>query len=264
MTNKEVHEFGSIEDDETGVAALLSRLKRVEAPGDFVFRVNAGIASGSDSSVRSGSGILAVLRFAVPLALLLGVAGVLYINFNRPEPVERNGVAKLDVPAPSPDEVSPSVENDGASNLIVATGDTHAVGANTASANDKVVKEAVITGPAANSYDQAGTKPRTVVPRGTSPDQVGTRTVGGQDASLSVDDVLQQIGVDTIDGASGRRVLRVREHSLAARAGLKADDVIEGVNNQKITSMNRLSAVFEGKSLIVRRGGRVMTIGLKP
>jgi len=64
---------------ENGVSNLLGKLKRVDAPGDFDFRVRARIAAGRPVE-KSVSWMPASVRYAVPLALFLFVGG--YFAFN--------------------------------------------------------------------------------------------------------------------------------------------------------------------------------------
>ena len=61
------------------VSQLLGSLKRVEAPGDFDFRVKARIAAGRPVD-RNKSWLPAVARFAVPLGLLLLIGGFFGYN----------------------------------------------------------------------------------------------------------------------------------------------------------------------------------------
>ena len=62
------------DSDEAQISGLLASLKRVEAPGDFGFRVRARIASAKPASGR-GSWLPASVAVAAPLGLVLAVGG---------------------------------------------------------------------------------------------------------------------------------------------------------------------------------------------
>src|SRR4051794_1417753 len=62
------------DSDEAQISGLLASLKRVEAPGDFGFRVRARIASARPSTGR-GSWLPASVAVAAPLGLVLAVGG---------------------------------------------------------------------------------------------------------------------------------------------------------------------------------------------
>ena len=71
MSNEEQKNF-DLENDP--VRSLLGGLKRVEAPGDFDFRVKARIASGRPAG-RPSSWLPALAKLSVPLAVLLLIGG---------------------------------------------------------------------------------------------------------------------------------------------------------------------------------------------
>jgi len=56
----------------------------------------------------------------------------------------------------------------------------------------------------------------------------------------------------------------VKKGSSAERSGLRAGDVVEGINDKPVSDKTSFNGKFAGKSVQVRRDGKIVRIDLKP
>jgi S1-C subfamily serine protease len=76
-------------------------------------------------------------------------------------------------------------------------------------------------------------------------------------------DALSSMGVDANYAGLSWTVGGVRQNSPAERSGLKAGDVIEAVNERPLAEKTAFESKFSGKTVRVRRDGKVIRIQLK-
>lgn len=246
---------------EERVGKLLGTLPRVEAPGDFDFRVKARIAQGRPSS--SGSWLPASLKVAVPLVLLLvvGFVGFSVLNSsgeanvpvvaevteNRVEPLAQPFTdGQPDVVAietSDPVDVQPPGDN----RLIERTNSSVRAGSAPKPKDED----------GGGSFDAALSESRPILPQGFEPGG----TITPNTMQVPVRQVLSGLGI-TARFASGWQVSSVSPGSIAARAGVKAGDVIEAVNGRTLAEASTFETGFIGSSLRVRRGGQTITLNL--
>ncbi len=238
------------------VSRLLGGLKRVDAPGDFDFRVKARIASGRPVD-RSTSWFPAAARFAVPLGLLLLIGG--YFGFNGLYPavdVDSPAVAEMKVagivPAlPVSSDLPPALP---ANNVLPDR--TSEKAPETVAKNEPAPKEKRI----------GRTEPVLRPPGGYSKDI----SLGISDKPLervtriSARIVLSQIGINASYSGSSWKVGSVKQNSRAERSGVKSGDVIEAVDGQNLTEKTTFENKSSSKSIRILRDGKSMQIDLKP
>ena len=80
---------------------------------------------------------------------------------------------------------------------------------------------------------------------------------------IPIREVLEMLGVKADFASGGWTVLSTADNSIAARSGVRSDDVIEAFNDRDLTEGTTLKAGFAGKSLRVRRDGKQVTLDLK-
>jgi hypothetical protein len=108
MFNKEPKQTSHTErSDNDPVSQLLSTLKRVEAPGDFEFRVKAGIAERNSIGGRY-AWLPATWKLAAPMALMLILGGYFGIGSLYPPTGNDTQLVAETRPAEMPLNVSPA------------------------------------------------------------------------------------------------------------------------------------------------------------
>jgi len=260
MSNEEQKNF-DLENDP--VRSLLGELKRVEAPGDFDFRVKARIASGRPAE-RSASWLPAMARVAVPLALLLVIGG--FFGYNALYPTNNVAVAPvvetqsvLPVPDRKPVELAPAPSND----VVAKVNESKPVVTDSTVITKPTEKRIVAAGPAnklpgGGSVDRASRISTTIRPKDPDPNHVGLPKGMDGAAGVSARDILSRIGAGV--DASGK-VGSVKQNSIADRSGLKAGDVVEAIDGQNVNEKTTFNST--GKSVRIRRGGTSLQIDLK-
>jgi membrane-associated protease RseP (regulator of RpoE activity) len=271
MVNEENDNFSAGADDEQ-VSRLLSGLNRVQAPADFEFRVRAGIASRNADGRRSWW-IPITAGLAAPL--VLAVAGAAYFGFI-PLPGQQTAEVPL-VAEAGPMPFAPAADPSSASQPgaalpaapIVENDEPRPV-----NANDRVIaaemprrsvntnRTVTVTG--GGSFDEALSEGKKLFPRGISPGRELPANVVAPDGEgqIRARDILTMMGISASFTAAGCTVSSVAASNLAGRAGIKAGDVIEAINGQPVSENTSFGNKFTGKSLRVRRDGKVIEIGL--
>jgi membrane-associated protease RseP (regulator of RpoE activity) len=272
-----IHEPQINDGDEEKIIQLLSALPRVKAPGDFGFRVKASIAKGKPSAATS-SWVPTAVKAALPLMLLVLIGGyfavtALYTTNDVPAPV----VARQDEPA------APAHEQALAPVLPLETDrEQNSTSGLTAELPDKSVSErpSVSTRPTI-TVDQVAVKKPTARP-------VATRDGSGskEEAALitkelsktnnptvtpespakgeRAGEVLTRIGINALFSESGWKAESVSPNTAAAKAGVKAGDVIESVDDQTMTDLGSVAKPAKGKKLRVLRDGKTVDIVIEP
>lgn len=250
--------------DDDPVSRLLSDLKRVDAPGDFEFRVRAGIAERRESSVGR-SWLPGGLKVAVPTALLLMVGGYVGIGslyspasdqaaVAPPHTVEAAPPAETRAVVQEPIEAAPAVNTERFVALNATPRPIEAVNRLVAAVPEKSGPER----PPANrggSYDEAIREGQSISLFNADPN------AGPNPGKLSVKSVLGNMGISASLGAAGWVVISAS--GAALRSGVKAGDVIEAVNGQPVGRGTSFNSSFNGSSLRVRRDGKSVQISLR-
>lgn len=252
-----------IEVEKDPVTNLLGSLSRVEAPGDFDFRVKARIAQGRPAE-RKASLLPGWVGYAVPLTVLLVVGGYF-------------GVRSLDTAnTPASQPVAAIVPASNVEPALQASTQAVEPSANTilTAQRDEKLPES-ITRPKATLPERfiASTGSSRKNPGGGSYD--ATRRISPTITVRKPKDVivlrrmpakemLLEIGVDAAYSNSSWKIGEVKPNSKAERSGLKSGDVVEAVNNQNLTEKSLFGSPFSSKSVRVLRDGKSMQIDLKP
>jgi hypothetical protein len=263
----------ALDADSRKVVELLSALPRVEAPGNFEFRVKAGIAVGER---RTGLSPFLKAAVAMPLVLVVGTFALFYGTGDTPvtdiagggvTPVEQQRVEAAPastVPAPT----SPTGNTDRIDETDIAIAAPQSRGQ--AERRSTPVKRSIEV--SSNSMTGGGSRVETVInPKVIDPPGINSnlgrqeRNSNSADApgNVSVREVLEMLGVkaEYVDG--GWMVRSTTENSLAGRSGIRANDVIESVNNETVSGKTFLKGRLEGKTVKVRRDGKQIEIGLQ-
>ena len=268
---KGINEEESLDAESGKVVALLSALPRVEAPSNFEFGVKAKIAQGAP---RSGGSLIPFLKLAAPLSLLLIVGAFVFFYATLPS---RDNVATVEqtTPAtPTQQEQAASVEPS-----TPPTAERSDVsGPQVRDEIDPEPERATATSPVSpmnrsvprrnsNSKERDGGLSTVetykvapvIMPPGTEGANPATR--GGAD--IPVKEVLGILGVNADFADRGWKVSSVTDNSVAARSGLKPNDVIEAIDGKDMKADSTVKGDSGVRSVRIRRDGKQIELTMK-
>jgi hypothetical protein len=252
MTNEQ-HNFSDHEGAE--VSALLGTLRRVDAPGDFNFRVKARIAQGRPAKAARPLWATMALRLSLPAVVMATAGGYLGYrslssdNFSVAAVNDVQTAAPVtSVPTQSFVEPATALPKQSPSDLAPAvTPESIAAASEQPSRTAKPTPKQAIEGkpqtdrPAGGSFVIAGSAAKTI----TQPDIDDNDPKPDRKVIVSAAQFLSSSGVAATSAGAGGKISSVS--GAAAQAGLRAGDVIESVSVVAGTiRVNR-----DGKSLTV-------------
>ncbi|MET0754382.1 MAG: hypothetical protein ABWZ66_13450 [Pyrinomonadaceae bacterium] len=276
MSNKNfpLGEKEILSGDEEKICELLGNLQRVDAPKDFDFQLKARIANAKPQDFRAAPRLFPILRYAAPLGLAIIVLAVVVIN----------GLYSFDnnsVPTVAGNYVQKPAAN--VNFPIVNQPNTVEIAETTPSAKDTEIFPAIAVNSAkpekrifsrdselagnikkpknseaqpknnGGSLVQSSGNPSVLLPNGFNPNN-----------SYSVKEILSINGIEADFSNKKWKVKSVAQNSIAERSGVKANDVIEAINDRKLSAETVAS---EGRlnvnKLTVARGREKIEINLK-
>ena len=274
----EENEILSVEDEK--IRQMCGGLKRIDAPQNFDFRLNARIAAHQPQSAKSP--ILAFLRYAAPLGLAVAIFGA--VVSNNFYPVDNAAVPQLAgsfTEKPRSESVSP-LETEKPSEIVSRNNVPSAVFENETAKNSnstlqfstksknelgKIFENPKNMRPDENrgdSRDSASTQPRIITQQGFNSNKpLETSNNFINPTLLSVKEILSTMGIAATLSVNGWRVQSVGQNSTAENSGVKPDDVIEAVNDIKILTASIPANSINLRKITVLRGGKRFEIVLK-
>ncbi|CAN5231702.1 hypothetical protein BH20ACI2_BH20ACI2_00230 [soil metagenome] len=264
-----IKEPGFTDLGEEKISQLLSSLPRVEAPGDFGFRVKARIADGRPAQ-SSATWLPTAVKAAVPLGLAVFVGGYFALtSFYIPnDPVAPLAAVENARPEPVSIREQPIVAQTQPPVVINDVSDG-TQGPSVYRERETTVKTSALKRPVnrktatdnrdSGSYVEAASDARNPSPAAdpaSKPEAVVKGTPAGE--------ILTRIGVNALFGESGWKAESVSPNTAAARAGVKAGDVIEAVDDQELTDLGSVGKPVTGKKLRVNREGKSVEIVIGP
>ena len=270
-----VHEPQVTDRDEEKIIQLLSALPRVKAPGDFGFRVKARIAEGKPASATS-MWLPTAAKAALPFILLVLVGGYFAITaLYTTDDVPAVAVAKQEEPAAAltqdhtlPVQPHTTVQEKNSPPVLTAQAPVETVNvpsgpSPTVAASRVLTKKRLPS--AAGPHDGSGSKIETaLIPKELSKANDPAVTPEASPKGERAGEVLTRIGVNALFGESGWKAESVTPNTTAAKAGIKAGDVIESVDDQTLTDLGSVAKPAKGKKLRVLRDGKSIDIVIDP
>jgi len=270
---------------QTRVWQMIDGLTRVDAPNDFDFRVKAKIANTKPSYFQPH--FFPVLRYLLPLSLIVLVFGLLASNTSFF--FDNNGASQVaDAIVPqTPNEEKISPVNSFSSNQIAAPDPSNEPSiAEVANVNVEptarnqeeqfvAVKQTVKlrANKAKKNSDDDGIisrdlsvkpPPPVKLPFGMNPNQtVDTLPNGNNTTFVSDERILQVLGIEVIRESGNLKVKTVKENSPAERSDVKVGDVIEAINDVKLSAEPLRAKRIEVKKLTVLRNAEKIEIVLQ-
>ena len=256
--------------DDARVAAMLAGLRRVKAPANFEFGLKAKLASAVPPKRRPAS-IPAFVRYSAPLAIMAVVGSLLYIN--SPESADVPAVQTAGVPAPVQKVIEPEPQPavNGPAKLEIQPDARTVASVNTvrpirreASVPASIVRTAPRPVSGQGSTVHTLGQPKIFLPRGIDPAAVpGNALPGATTPPLGASDVLPALGIDAGYGDSGWKVRSVKGNSPADRAGVKAGDVVEAIDDTMLGRNPAFKGVVNAQVVRVRRDGKVIELTIQ-
>jgi membrane-associated protease RseP (regulator of RpoE activity) len=250
---------------EEKISQLLFAMPRVEAPGDFGFGVKARIAEGKPSALRP-MWLPAALKAGVPIGLVLAIGGYagftsLYVNDTsappraavetiRPGLVQAVPAAPVPAPISSPEALAKDV------GPIEATPFREVAVKRAAVKRPAVVRSTAENKDGSGSYEESQSDVRKLLTSKDPVTPVSETPVRGTPAG----EILTKIGVNALFGEGGWKADSVSPNTAAAKAGVKAGDIIESVDGQDMTDLGSVAKPATGKKLKVKRDGKTVEI----
>lgn len=277
-----------LDADEREIRALLSDLKRIDAPADFDFRLKSHIARAEPNFNRAPRFVPQFLRYALPLGLVILISafvfnGVYFTNKQNVEPVaeSRNPAAEnlsdesaATVAARKADEnistapietarVSDAPETKIRDSRTIAKSTSVAVETGR-KAKSKISGEKNADKDLSSSRDAAlMQETKIITPPGINSNRTVSASPNAENGkSLTVKEVLSQLGVDANFERESWRVKSVVKNSLAERSGVRAGDAVEAIDGERLTDKPLKNKTVEGKKLTVARGAEKIEISL--
>lgn len=267
---------------ERKIRDLIGGLEKVSAPKDFDFRLKARISAAKENNFQPS--VWRTLRYALPLTAVLIIAAFVMIQAGLFSATENRQIAvenpKREIPLNSQSlmlnkqiaQISNSsfdknkTEEKMPDSFVVEPKPAEITTAK--NPTKKTDKKTLLV----SSRDESPrSKDFTVRPSNINikPEGIPANTVSAnkeinQNNSVSVQEVLNLIGVETEPQGNKLKVKSVREKSLAGISGVKSGDFIEAIDGQKLDQKNSPPKLNGAKNITVTRESKTLTIELKP
>lgn len=265
-------------DGEKKIAEMLSSLKRVDAPGDFNAHVRARIARGQSLSTNSSAPNLSRIGASVAAAIVLVVGGYFVFTSINTGQNDATTVAETWPAQPQPNIEPPasnSQADDTASQTVEGSGSEARADNESPNTSGEAPRRGATSGPNVNSESDrpggsvdsaAPAAPKPIRPPGFDPDSKVPTSATGVDpnARTNISSIFNVIGIKASWTKGGWRVNSVSANNIAERSGIRAGDVIEAINGERVGERTTFAARFDGKSVRVRRDGASVEIAFKP
>ena len=260
-------ELEEMNADDRSVAEALGAMPRISAPADFNHKVRGRIAARRQ---HSGQGWrILVPAFAVVFLAALGT--VLYLGvLNSANVTDVPPIAEAPAQAPMPPAATPVTQSDAPAPPEVAS----AVSDDTSVPNERTAERTVPKRqpvrnedfeevPPGGSIDRAGS------PVNTAPDRTVNSNVAvpemrppGFDSpgEVEANEVLSLLGLKGNFQPEGFLVGSAEASGAAARAGVRAGDVVESLDGKNIEPETRFASGSEIRTIGVKRNGERLTL----
>ena len=277
--------------EQTRLWQMIEKMKRVDAPNDFDFRVKARIANGKPADIQPRV-FFPALRYILPLGLIVLILSV--VVFNTAYFSGGTLPAVADNISPTTDAVQIPANNSVSAQEIPAinniaqsfTNEKVFVGNLEQEIKPEISETKEIRFAAVNSSrkmpvkfsnanlkeDENGGGSRDIAVRPPPPPLLPTEFSSNQSNEnspnrgnlMSADELnLSFIGIETASEGGAKKVKAVTSGSVAERAGVKVGDVIEAIDGRRISSKPAGTQSVQGKKLTVRRGAEQIEIDLQ-
>ena len=284
LKNKLVNREEILPADEQQISYLIGSLEKVSAPNDFDFRLKARIANTVNKDFQPS--IWQTLRYVLPLTATVIIAAFVMIqaglfstnpaendfaagNTIQPQIVNQQFLpANADIAKTSNSNIIESVNiGKQPESIVSGLNPKNAVAVKNpvekkqnTSPNVQPEKEPLMS---RDSAVRQNKKP--LFPVGINPDNAKPQVMENENSnSVSAQEIFKIIGLETETKAGKIIVKSVKEKSLAEKSNVKAGDVIEAIDEQRLDKENLSPKFNGGKTITVTRDNKILEIELKP
>jgi hypothetical protein len=277
---------------------ILSSLEKVDAPKDFNFKLKSKITDAKSTRVNSTFW----RYFAIAVPSLACVMLIAFFAFNRNVSPMQDTIATVENPQKiEPAAIVNEVKPIQTSNTFVAedknSNEPPKPAKNSPLVEPKVVDEKIIAEPkpvdekiyakiekprnTAVKNERVLSKvpkvkdefigqktsavtdiPKPILPKGLNGNSPSLK-INETDTVFEIENVLKDLGIETTAENGKLKVKSVTKKSLAENSGVKTNDVIDAVDNQKITPKEIRKKAFDAKSINVIRDGKTIELKLQ-
>ncbi len=253
--------------NEEKISELLGELKKVSAPKNFQYQVNARIAKGRPESAASG--YFTFLKYAVPLAAMVLIVGIVAIQTNLMYDADAVPAVATDIREQPGIQEAPKVADNIISNAEPAEPVVETAVAENIPAKPTITRNRVVDRPKPSeggSYDATLRAPReTILPPGIQSEPQATPVVIDPSGRkpIAVSDVLSQLGISAKQFNGVWSAADVNKGSLAERSGVKKGDVVQAIDEHQLKNVREFAGGLSGKQITVVRDGNVIVLELQ-
>lgn len=279
-----------VNDEQTRVWQMIETLPTVDAPKDFDFRLKARIASAKPADFQPR--FSPALRYVLPLSLAVFVFAFVIFNsvsltnnttvpqvaesFAPPqiekqtEPIKSpfqetsaTSVSKSETSGESVTNFSTQTESPRPTRLI--RNEKQFIAVKSERALPVVRRKDSVKTDFGASRDSASTSARVIVRKNNNYDKT-VKTVAPNlenQNSTATEQMLSQIGVETVSENGNRKVKSLKQNGIAERSGVKVGDVIEAIDGKKLTDQTPRGKQMEAKKITVVRDAAKKEISLR-
>jgi hypothetical protein len=275
-TKRDASDSEILTADERKLSALLGGLKRVEAPKDFEFKLKAKIAAASPVDERKSS-FFPALRYVLPLFLVVLLSGFAALRIFAPsdaaEPVniadnfQQSNTTEIAVSnvQEKPVIFDESVITDSNSNKAAPITANAQRAANNAKQTLAVIKLPEKRGGKQSVESKNSSDGSYVISGGKKAASINVtpnNPNSGQNGKIDIRGMLSEIGIEVEFVGADCKVKSVRDGTPARIANFQPGDLIEAIDDRKLSSDMAFSDSFKGKVFRVMREGKPMVIDL--
>jgi membrane-associated protease RseP (regulator of RpoE activity) len=260
---------------------MIDGLTHIDPPNDFDFRVKARIANARPSEFQpSSSSFLPVLRYVLPLGVIILFAGLfafntLYFSNNQTADVQQKPAAESVISNPLIASEQQQQSFTGES-IIPNTSVANAQPAPVKKQPDYLARKEPVKLPekpfkeklkkvSDGSRESLVTPPVSFFPEGFDPTKKIDSAAPNIEttATMSIEEIGKVIGIEIAFENGKRRVKSVTSKSLAERSGIRVGDVIDELNGRKLSDQPLKFKSLGAKSLTVIRATERIEINLQ-
>ncbi len=268
----------SIEDKE--FRRVLGNLEKVDVPNDFGFSVRAKIANKKENK---NSLLGTFLKIATPISFALLIGFFVFFNYSK-EIIQPN-VANETTQENILENKNTSL-NEIKTEKVIAGLDDSNITKNTESkpanisfkeplkeskqqnenkiisnlSNKNNSKEETLT-----SVSAVTEAKKVIVPKGLNQNnKIEKPDANVVPASFEIEKVLGELGIEIVEANNNLTVKSIKKNSVAERSGLKSGDIVESLDNQKVSPKQTSRKVSNGNILTVSRDGKTIELKLQP
>ena len=270
------NETETLSADDERLREMCRTLKKVEAPKDFDFKLKARIANANPTDFEPRFGF--AFRYALPALFLIFVFALLAynggflssndkpavadgsINPANPALPQNTTVSSLSTPEPNPNANAAVLPANSEMPKVIET----AVNVTKPKRSD-IEKKSKLKNDGFNGSALKSFKPAPVFqPKEFEQKPILQNIQPDEKANpISVKDVLSINGINA-DFENGKwKVKSVTANSVGENSGLKANDVIESIDEQPLSAETSFNKAVNGKTVTVTRNGEKLQIKLR-